>query len=192
MSELNKAVFGIFQLNTQISQAKQKLLSEGFYSHDFEVLYPMELQREYDVSPLECTQIKLFGLIGAIVGGAVFSIFAWLVVYGVIHNFPLHTPEDLLTQTLTVLFGFFVGMIYGGTSGVLVGIGTSRSRSRRYREQINAGKILMSVSAKTKNKKDNAHQVLALTGAQDIGTLAQIKGWHLIKQKMAAKDEFFH
>lgn len=172
MSELNKAVFGVFQYNSQISHAKQKLLPEGFYNHDFEVLYPvapMESQEEGDISPFNCTQAKLFGLIGSLVGGAVFSIFAWLVVYGVIKNFPLQGSEDLLRQALTVALGFFVGMIYGAVSGVLVGIGTSRKPSHRYTDQINAGRILMSVSAKTTgNKKDKAHQALVLTGAEDI------------------------
>jgi Protein of unknown function (DUF3341) len=187
MSELNKAVFGVFQYNSQISHAKQKLLSEGFYNHDFEVLYPVA-EMDDEVSPLKCTQIKLFGLIGALVGGAVFSIVAWLIVYGVIQHFPLQGSDDLLRQALTVALGFFVGMIYGAVSGVLVGIGTSRKPSHRYMDQINAGRILMSVTAKTNNKKDEAHKVLALTGAEDIGTNGEENCWSKVRHSMALRE----
>ncbi len=190
MSELNKAVFGVFQYNSQISHAKQKLLSEGFYNQDFEVLYPvipME-SAEDDISPFKCTQAKLFGLVGALVGGAVFSIFAWLVVYGVIQNFPLQGSEDLLRQALTVALGFFVGMIYGAVSGVLVGLGTSRKPSHRYTEPINTDRILMSVSAKTVHKKDNVHQPFVLTGAEDIGANEEENGWSKVKDSMALRE----
>lgn len=195
MGHFNEAVFGVYKLNSQIANAKQKLLSDGFYNHEFDVLYPEIKDMGYpnriidsEISIFQRTQIKLFSIIGALAGGTLFSMTAWLMVFGMIPHVHVYTNADLLREVMIVFMGLLLGMLYGAVSGALVGIGTSRKTGQRYGHYLNAGQILMSVSAKTDKHKQLAYKTLSLTGAQDICTAGESRCWQAVHQTATQAD----
>ncbi len=188
MGHFNDAVFGVYKLNSQIANAQQRLLSDGFYNHEFDVLYPERASHlperviDPEISIFQRTQIKLFSAIGAGVGGVLFSTTAWLMVFGVIPHVHVYTNADLVREVMIVFMGLMLGMLYGAVSGALVGIGTSRKTGQRYGHYLNSGQILMSVSAKTDKHKQLAYETLSLTGAQDICTAGESRCWQAVRE----------
>lgn len=184
MGHLNKAVFGVYKLNSQLANAKQRLLSDGFYNHELDVQYPLRLVNP-TFSVFQNTQIKLFASIGALAGGILFSMTAWLIVFGAIPHVNVDGASDLVRQVSIVLAGLVLGFLYGAVSGALVGIGTSRKSSLRYFHYLDAGRIVMSVTAKTNKQKQLAYETLSLTGAQDICTAGENHCWQAVREAVA-------
>lgn len=184
MSLMNTAVFGVFRLKSQVLNAKNSLLAKGFNQSEFKIQYPEAIDKK-DISRTQTTLIKPYALNGAIVGGLLFFVIASLSVFDFLPIFKLPQNINAFQQILITIGGGLLGVVYGGFSGLLVGIGTSQKLNFRYNNYSNAGAILMSVTTNTIDKKQFAEQIFLRSGAQDITTQNETTSWTKIENTVS-------
>ena len=168
----NIAVYGIYRTRTMVERAVEELKGAGFRNADISVLFPesggtkeFAIEKETKAPEGAATGAGT----GAVVGGAL----GWLAGIGLL-AIPGIGPFIAAGPIMSVLAGVGAGGLVGGIAGALIGMGIPEYEANRYEGRIKEGGILLSVHADDSDWKNKGKDILERTGAEDIGSKAEI------------------
>jgi hypothetical protein len=171
MAGKNTATFGIYQTQADVEYAVDALRSEGFRNTDISVLFP-ENKGTKDFAVEKNTKAPEGTATGAATGGAIGGVLGWLAGIGTL-AIPGVGPLVAAGPIVAALTGVGVGGAIGGIAGALVGMGIPEYEAKRYEGRIKSGGILLSVHCDDSNWTKKAKDILARTGATDIGSAGE-------------------
>jgi hypothetical protein len=168
MAGKNTAVYGIYRDERQLEDAVDMLRGRGFRNTDISVLFPdnrgtKDFAHEKNTKAPEGTATGATS--GLVLGGA----FGWLVGVGAL-AIPGLGPFIAAGPIMAALAGAGAGGAIGGLLGALIGMGIPEYEAKRYEGRVRSGGILMSVHCDDSEWVGRAKQLLAETGAEDIGS----------------------
>jgi len=172
LTEKNTAVFGIYPSLTSVEIGVDELKSEGFRNTDISVLFP-ESAGTRDFAHEKNTKAPEGATAGAGTGVVLGGALGWLMGVGAL-AIPGIGPFIAAGPIVAALAGAGVGGTVGGIAGALIGMGIPEYEAKRYEGQLRSGGILLSVHAENSEWTKRAKQVLRRTGAQDIGSAAEV------------------
>jgi len=174
MAGKNTAVFGIYPNRTAAEEAVGHLRSAGFRSTDASVLVPENLGTK-DLAHEKNTKAPEGATSGAIIGVIVGGVLGYLISAGIL-AIPVLAPYTTAGPVVSVLAGAgLLGIIFG-IIGALIGLSFPEYEARRFVGRIRDGGVLLSVHCDNREWSKRAKEVLAETGAQDIGAAGEKSG----------------
>jgi hypothetical protein len=164
----NIAVFALCANRGILDDAIESLRAAGFRNTDISVLFA-ENEGSKDLSHVKATKAPegaaAGAASGAIVGGAV----GWLMGVG-----SIAIPDAGLFvgagPIVAALAGVGAGGAICGIAGALLGFGIPEYEAKRYEGRVRKGGILLSVHCDDADWTKRAKEILAITGAEDLGT----------------------
>jgi len=167
----NTAVFGIFNLREDASNAVDQLRSAGFRNTDISALLP-ENQGTKDFAHEKNTKAPEGTATGAASGVVVGGALGWLAGIGAL-AIPGLGPFIAAGPIMATLAGAGAGAITGGLIGVLTGLGMPEYEAKRYEGRVKNGGILLSVHCDDSNWVKRAKEILESAGAQDVASSSE-------------------
>jgi len=159
------ATFAIYRDREEIKIALQSFRKLGFNNSALWAFQPKP-KGSKDFNQVQKYQFKNGALMGAIWGAAlVGALFVFI------------DTEQVGGQLMMITMGVFIGALFGAVAGILVGIGTPDPAAKRYGQYLHSGGILLSVHSENPEQIEQAQQVLAATGGQDIQLIDEFKTW---------------
>lgn len=178
-----KATFGIYRSKEEINAAVALLSGLGFGEARASVLFP-ERAGAQDFPQVQQSQLFRFAKLGSMIGAAIFLVFGMLAVSGAIPFAPMENL-DFTARVLAVVGSLVLGGVVGAACGTLVGIGTPVRAGHRYGQYVDSGGILLSVHSKTAEGQKRVEEILEKSGAQDITSVDEDKGWEQVMEETA-------
>jgi hypothetical protein len=174
MAGKNTAVFGIYPSRLAVEEAVEHLRDAGFRSTDISVLFP-ENQGTKDFAHEKNTKAPEGVTTGALAGGITGGVLGWLTGIGAL-AIPGLGPMIAAGPIVAALAGAGAVGALGGIIGAMVGMGVPEYEAKRYEGRIREGGILLSVHCDSSDWVRRAKEMLAHTGAQDIGSAGEKTG----------------
>lgn len=151
----------------QANHIVERLRNEGFTNHDISVLMYQDGElRHIDAEGHETHAAEGTAAgagTGAVLGGAL----GWLTGIGAI-AVPGVGALIAAGPIAAALSGVAIGGTLGGVSGGLIGLGIPKDEAGHYEEKLHRGNILISVFSPTEGQNEEAKQLFAREGADDI------------------------
>jgi hypothetical protein len=174
MAGKNTSVFGIYSHRVTAEEAVDHLRAAGFRSTDISVLFP-DNQGTKDFAHEKNTKAPEGATTGGLAGGIAGGVLGWLTGIGAL-TIPGLGPFIAAGPIVAALAGAGAVGTLGGIIGALVGMGIPEYEAKRYEGRIRAGGILLSVHCDNSDWVKRAKDVLAETGAQDVGSAGEKAG----------------
>ncbi|HXJ43336.1 MAG TPA: quinol:electron acceptor oxidoreductase subunit ActD [Bryobacteraceae bacterium] len=167
----NTAVFGIYNVRDEASNAVDQLRSAGFRNTDISALLPenpgtKDFAHQKNTKAPEGTAAGAAS--GVIVGGAL----GWLAGIGAL-AIPGLGPFIAAGPIMAAMAGAGAGAVTGGLIGVLTGLGMPEYEAKRYEGRIKNGGILLSVHCDDSKWVARAKEILESTGAHDVASSSE-------------------
>lgn len=183
-----KATFGIFRSRDEINTAVSLLKGLGFGESKASILFPDKIG-DQDFPQVQKSELVKFARVGSVIGAVLASIFAVLMIAGVVPFGNLSNATSM-GRVFTIVGSLLFGGILGAAWGTLVGIGTPDRAGRRYGQYVNAGGILLSVRSQNTEEQKRIEDALEKSGGQDITTVEEKAGWKdVLKEKENLQHE---
>ncbi|MBC7538467.1 MAG: DUF3341 domain-containing protein [Bacteriovorax sp.] len=176
--ELNKkvgrnSVFGIFNDQTSLDKAVNRLKTENFRNADISVLMQSK-QDTKDFAFEKNTKAPEGATTGAATGAVAGGIFGWLVGAGAL-AIPGLGPFIAAGPIMAAIAGAGVGGTVGGIAGGLIGLGIPEFEAQRYEGYVKDGGMLISVHVDDKTLEARAKKILEECGAKNVATTSEKK-----------------
>jgi hypothetical protein len=184
----NTAVFGIYSTRTQVENAVDQMISEGFRNSDVSVLFP-ENQGTKDFAVEKSTKAPEGTTTGVASGAVIGGTLGWLAGIGAL-AIPGVGPFIAAGPILGALGGLGAGGVIGGIAGALVGMGIPEYEAKRYEGRIREGGILLSVHADDSKWTKRAKEIMERTGAEDISSTGEAKGDYANTEKPRQRNTY--
>lgn len=168
------AVYGIYPTNGDAEAGLQELRGAGFRSSDISVLFASP-DTTKAFAHENSTKAPEGATSGVVTGATIGGVLGWLAGMGSI-AIPGVGPFIAAGPIMATLAGIAVGGTVGGLAGALIGLGIPEYEAKRYENHLNKGGVLISVHADNDEWAEHARALLKQTGAQDIGTKAEVLG----------------
>jgi hypothetical protein len=167
----NRVAFGIYDHQSDASDAVDRLRAAGFRQTDISVLLSRN-EGNKDLALDKGTKAPEGAAAGTgsglLVGGAL----GWLAGIGTL-AIPGLGPFIAAGPIMALLGGAGVGAAVGGLTGALIGAGIPEYEVKRYEGRIRGGHVLVSVHCDDAEWASSAKEVLRETGAQDISSTSE-------------------
>lgn len=174
MAGKNTAVFGMYRDRPEVEEAVEHLRGAGFRGTDISVLFP-DNQGTKEFAHEKNTKAPEGATTGGVAGGIAGGVLGWLTGVGVL-TIPGLGPFIAAGPIVAALAGAGAGGTLGGIIGALVGMGIPEYEAKRYEGRIRAGGVLLSVHCDSSEWVKRAKDLLAQTGAEDIGSASEKRG----------------
>jgi len=174
MAGKNTAVYGIYRDRAHVEDAVDALVDNGFRTEDISVLMPENVGTK-DFAHEKNTKAPEGATTGATSGAVVGGTLGLLAGIGAL-AIPGLGPFIAAGPIMGALAGAGSGGVIGGIIGALVGLGIPEYEAKRYEGMVKQGKVLMSVHCDNSDWVGRAKNLLAETGAQDIGSANEKSG----------------
>jgi hypothetical protein len=174
MAGKNTAVFGIYPSRAAVEEAVSHLRAAGFRSTDISVLAP-ENEGTKDLAHEKNSKAPEGATTGGAAGVIAGGVLGWLTGIGAL-AIPGLGPFVAAGPIVAALAGAGAIGTLGGIVGALAGMGVPEYEARRYEGRIREGGVLLSVHCDSSDWVKRAKEVLAQTGAQDIGSAGEKSG----------------
>ena len=171
MAKKNIAVFGLYRSREAVEETVSALQNAGFRPTDLSVLIP-ENEGTKDLAHEKHTKAPEGATTGAVTGGAIGGILGGLVAVGVI-AIPGLGPLIAAGPIVAALTGVGSGGVVGGIIGGLAGLGIPEYEARRYAGRVKQGGLLISVHCDNSNWEKRAHDIMQLTGGEEIASAGE-------------------
>lgn len=173
MSSKNRALFGIYSIQSDAENAVSQLKLAGFRNTDISMLFP-ENEGTKDLALNKASKAAEGGTAGAIFGLIIGGALGWLAGAGLIA-----LPDlGILLATgpvMSLLSGIGVGGVAGGLIGALIGLASPRYEAKRYEGRVRRGGILLSVHCDDSEWAKTGRVILQQTGAEDMSISHEAK-----------------
>jgi len=174
MAGKNTAVFGMYKNRSQVEQAVDALVADGFRTEDISVLLPENIGTK-EFAHEKNTKAPEGATTGAGTGAVVGGTLGLLAGIGAL-AIPGLGPFIAAGPIMGALAGAGTGGVVGGILGALVGMGIPEYEAKRYEGMIKEGGILLSVHCDNSDWVKRAKNVLERTGANDIASANEAGG----------------
>jgi len=161
-----KSVFCIASSRGQAEQIVTRLKAENFSNNDISVLFP-DKDSTRDFAHEKHTKAPEGAVTGASTGGVVGGVLGWIAGIGAL-AIPGVGPFIAAGPIVAALSGVAVGAAVGGITGGLIGLGIPEIEAKRYEGKVKAGNLLLSVHTENAEEINQAKEIFAKAGAQDI------------------------
>ena len=165
------SVFCIALSRTQTDYIIQQLETAKFSRHDISALFS-DRGTSHDFAHEMSTKAPEGAVAGASTGGIVGGALGWIAGIGAL-AIPGVGAFVAAGPIMALLSGAAIGAAVGGVAGALVGMGIPELEAKRYEGKIAEGNILISVHTESEEQVEQAMQILADAGAQDICTASE-------------------
>jgi hypothetical protein len=151
----------------QANRIVEHLRNEGFTNHDISVLMYQNGEIKHvngEGHETHAAEGTAAGVgTGAVLGGAL----GWLTGIGAI-AIPGVGALIAAGPIAAALSGIAIGGTVGGVSGGLIGLGIPKDEASQYEKKLHGGNILISVFSATDGQNEEAKELFAREGADDI------------------------
>ena len=185
MSGKNTAVYGIYRDTVALGGGLEALRAAGFRGTDISVLMPenvgtKDFVHKKDTKAPEGATTGVAS--GAVIGGAL----GWLAGIGAL-AIPGLGPFIAAGPIMGLLAGAGAGGAVGGVAGALIGMGIPEYEAKRYEGRVKSGGILLSVHCDSSEWVKRGKQILARTGAEEIGTAGEATADYAMSDRPASR-----
>jgi len=174
MATKNHAVYGIYPDQATARDAVEALKAAGFRSTDISVLVPENVGSK-DFAHERHTKAPEGAVTGGGVGAVAGAALGWLAASGMMMVPGLDGMVHAAGPILSTLAGLGGGVVLGGVTGGLFGMGIPEYEAKRYAGRIRRGGILLSVHCDDEHWTGPAKSIMTKTGATDIGVRSEGK-----------------
>lgn len=176
---------GMFALYTNRNDAESALFTlskNGFTKDDVSMLAPNRTGGHRDYVYRQHTHVLYGALVGAFIGMVFLGTAAFLVDPKAILFTDVNSSDyiGLGTTAIGAIFGSLAGIVLGGATGALVGIGSPFSAAKRYGFYLKEGGIVLVVHLRNLARRESAARILEKTNGQDINLLDETEIWSTI------------
>jgi hypothetical protein len=174
-SPRNEGVIGVFRTQQEAERCIDALLNSGFDRNQISVAMrgkeeTEHLARETGVKETHATEGATSGAgAGAVLGGAA-GLLAGLGLLAV----PGIGPLLAMGPIATTLAGAGIGGVSGGVVGALVGLGIPEKEAKRYADELQSGRIIVTVQCD--GRCDRARSILSSYAAYEVRDYAGRQG----------------
>ncbi len=158
---------GMYSTRIAAQKTIDELNSAGFSKNKIHILN-REKPGHHDFVHSQPTNIRYGAFLGAVVGFMLLGLVGFFLGY-----------KTVPTMILSTLAGGVLGIIFGGASGALAGIGIPFSVHHRYRFYLQEGGLMLAVRFDSPEENEKATDILKRTGAQDVAGLYNAEVWEL-------------
>src|SRR3954469_24606823 len=167
MAGKNTSVYGIYRDRAHVEDAVDALIDNGLRSEDISVLMPENVGTKdfaAEKNPKAPEGATTGAGTGAVIGGTL-GLLAGIGALAI----PGLGPFIAAGPIMGALAGAGSGGVVGGIIGALIGMGIPEYEAKRYEGMVKQGRVLLSVHCDNSDWVKRAKNLLAETGAQDIG-----------------------
>jgi hypothetical protein len=166
MAGKKTAVFGIYSTAAAAEHAVDTLTKSGFPISDISLLVPETLGSR-EMRTEKASKAPEGAAAGATSGAVLGGTLGLLAGIGAL-AIPGAGPFIAAGPIMSTLAGIGVGGTVGGLTGALIGMGIPEFEAKRYEGRLQKGGLLLSVHCDTAVEVDQAKEILARTGAEDV------------------------
>lgn len=160
-----RSVVAVYQDANAAQAAYQGLIDAGFPSDDISLVHrPQGIRPEVGVEQTHTGKTTVAGLSAGVIIGGIAGLAA-LAIPGI-------GPLLAVGPIAVVLTGAGVGSALGGLLGSIAGLGIPTDEARRYEEAVRNGGIFLAVRAPNGQRTEQARQLLAQHGAENLADFA--------------------
>lgn len=194
---MSKSIFGLAKDQSHAEKILDRLVDEGFKSEFVSVLIfdkgnqltrknskgvlePIPESFERNVSSKKTLGHELHSkapegaAAGAVAGGVIGGTIGLLAGLGAL-AIPGLGPFVAAGPILAALGGSGVGGGVGLLIGALTGLGIPEYEAKKYEDQLKAGRVLVSIEAKTDEELDRIKEILGEEGVEEISKVTEVK-----------------
>ena len=165
---MSTSVYCITSSKVKAESILNQLRRAGFSSDAISVLFS-DTSGSHDFVHERSTKAPEGVTAGGVAGLGAGAILGWLAGIGTL-AIPGAGPFVAAGPIMAALGGAAIGSAAGGIIGALVGVGIPEYEAKRYEGKVRAGSVLISVHAVDSREIDQAINLFANAGAEDIAT----------------------
>jgi uncharacterized membrane protein len=163
---MDRAILCILKTPAQAEQVITELRAAGFTGDDISGLLADKRETK-EFAHEQNTKAPAGAMTGAGAGGLLGGSLGWLAGIGSL-AIPGVGPFLAAGPIVAALSGVAVGAAMGGLTGALIGMGLSEEEAKQYEEEIEGGKILISVHTDHPHQREVATEIFEKAGGEDI------------------------
>jgi uncharacterized membrane protein len=163
----HQAVFGIYQAESAINTAIDRLKVAGFQTNDISVLMPSKDSGQ-ELRLKKRSKLSMGAISGMVIGAVLGAFSGWMASKGAVPDGELPSVFVLAGSTMAATEGTILGALIFGVLGALIGLAQPEYEAKRYLGNAKTSGGLLSVHTEDSLKKRQAKAILKASGARDV------------------------